>query len=407
MDEDALDALLPALEGFHARFARFFRRSEGRALGHRYLMGLTLPIARKNAENVAERVGAPPRLSPTATRPNAHLAGATRPAGRLTGNVGPNGTCTERYARETMAGNGADQARVRTLAAVAAPEPTALCPRSSRRGEARGHSVTRRIRKGEAQEMTRTLITLLTVVMLVALVPTVGVATAATGSEAAVESCLTAAGLELATGETPTISGVAGIGINPGKGPLMPGDVTAGVFVYASEEEATGAATGLAMIPFHEVVQEGAIVIVYGEAPSSDDRSAIEACVAEARSGGELDRSAPPSPGVATVEGRLTFDNEPISETVVTLFQSGNERREETTDAEGLFAFTDVMPGDEYRISADVSFQFPEGGGECTTPGFSGGFSLADGGIVLLLESDSFAVGAGETVAKDITLTCG
>lgn len=60
IDED-LEALLPALEGFHARFGRFFRRSEGRAFGRQYLIGLALPIERKNAENIAEQVGAPPR----------------------------------------------------------------------------------------------------------------------------------------------------------------------------------------------------------------------------------------------------------------------------------------------------------------------------------------------------------
>ena len=60
IDED-LEALLPALEGFHARFGRFFRRSEGRAFGREYLIGLSLPIERKNAENIAEGVGAPPR----------------------------------------------------------------------------------------------------------------------------------------------------------------------------------------------------------------------------------------------------------------------------------------------------------------------------------------------------------
>src|SRR3990170_2460588 len=61
MNDDDLQALLPALEGFHARFGRFFRRSEGRAFGRQYLIGLTLPIERKNAENIAEQVGAPPR----------------------------------------------------------------------------------------------------------------------------------------------------------------------------------------------------------------------------------------------------------------------------------------------------------------------------------------------------------
>jgi SRSO17 transposase len=60
MDAD-LQALLPALEGFHARFARFFRRTEGRAFGRQYLIGLALPIERKNVENIAEQVGAPPR----------------------------------------------------------------------------------------------------------------------------------------------------------------------------------------------------------------------------------------------------------------------------------------------------------------------------------------------------------
>lgn len=60
LDAD-LAALLPALEGFHGRFARFFRRTEGRAFGRKYLIGLALPIERKNVENIAERVGAPPR----------------------------------------------------------------------------------------------------------------------------------------------------------------------------------------------------------------------------------------------------------------------------------------------------------------------------------------------------------
>ena len=61
MDEDDLDALRPALEGFHTRFGRFFRRTEGRAFGREYLVGLTLPVERKNVENIAEAVGAPPR----------------------------------------------------------------------------------------------------------------------------------------------------------------------------------------------------------------------------------------------------------------------------------------------------------------------------------------------------------
>lgn len=60
LDAD-LEALLPALEVFHARFGRFFRRTEGRAASRKYLIGLALPIERKNVENIAEQVGAPPR----------------------------------------------------------------------------------------------------------------------------------------------------------------------------------------------------------------------------------------------------------------------------------------------------------------------------------------------------------
>src|SRR5262249_9083788 len=43
-----LQALLPSLEMFHRRFGRFFVRSEARAWSHKYLIGLTLPIERKN-----------------------------------------------------------------------------------------------------------------------------------------------------------------------------------------------------------------------------------------------------------------------------------------------------------------------------------------------------------------------
>jgi SRSO17 transposase len=61
MDETDIAALLPALEAFHARFARFFVRTEGRAMGRRYLIGLASAVERKNVENIAEVVGAPPR----------------------------------------------------------------------------------------------------------------------------------------------------------------------------------------------------------------------------------------------------------------------------------------------------------------------------------------------------------
>ena len=61
MTGDNLKALLPKLDRFHARFHRFFCRSEGRARARQYLIGLNLPIERKNVENIAEQVGATPR----------------------------------------------------------------------------------------------------------------------------------------------------------------------------------------------------------------------------------------------------------------------------------------------------------------------------------------------------------
>ena len=61
MNEDDLYRLLPDLELFHLRFGRYFVRSEGRQWSQKYLTGLALPIERKNVENIAEQVGAPPR----------------------------------------------------------------------------------------------------------------------------------------------------------------------------------------------------------------------------------------------------------------------------------------------------------------------------------------------------------
>jgi len=97
-------------------------------------------------------------------------------------------------------------------------------------------------------------------------------------SRSDVEACLADAGLELAAGETPLISGAEGIGINPGEGPLQPGDITAGVFVYASEEEAASAAVSVEGAAFEEVVQGENIMVVYAEPPAADVRSLIDAC---------------------------------------------------------------------------------------------------------------------------------
>lgn len=61
LTRDDLHALMPRLEEFHCRFGRFFPRSESRAWSRKYLVGLALPIERKNVENIAEQVGGSPR----------------------------------------------------------------------------------------------------------------------------------------------------------------------------------------------------------------------------------------------------------------------------------------------------------------------------------------------------------
>ena len=61
MTESDLIELMPQLDAFHKRFQGFFCRSEGRKWSMKYLQGLMMPIERKNVENIAEEVAAPPR----------------------------------------------------------------------------------------------------------------------------------------------------------------------------------------------------------------------------------------------------------------------------------------------------------------------------------------------------------
>ena len=44
-------------EAFHARFARFFKRSEPRQQAVKYLRGLMSPVQRKNSWQLAEATG--------------------------------------------------------------------------------------------------------------------------------------------------------------------------------------------------------------------------------------------------------------------------------------------------------------------------------------------------------------
>jgi SRSO17 transposase len=54
---DEIDQFAAEFESFHARFARFFVRSEPREAARRYLRGLLSPVARKNCWQMAEAMG--------------------------------------------------------------------------------------------------------------------------------------------------------------------------------------------------------------------------------------------------------------------------------------------------------------------------------------------------------------
>src|SRR5256885_8534094 len=57
MQEEESTHWAPDFERFHARFARFFARSEPREQAARYLHGLLSPAKRKNTWQMAEAVG--------------------------------------------------------------------------------------------------------------------------------------------------------------------------------------------------------------------------------------------------------------------------------------------------------------------------------------------------------------
>jgi len=91
MTENDLRELMPQLAAYHGRFYGFFCRSEGRKLSMKYLQGLMMPIKRKNVENIAEEVDAPPRKlqeffsdSPWVENSNMKTAGLAKWGERVT-----------------------------------------------------------------------------------------------------------------------------------------------------------------------------------------------------------------------------------------------------------------------------------------------------------------------------------
>jgi hypothetical protein len=97
-------------------------------------------------------------------------------------------------------------------------------------------------------------------------------------TQAAVEACLEDAGLQLAQGDTPLVSGVQAIGVvTPGGGGLQPGDVSAAIFVFPSVGEAESEAQSLEGFA-GDVTQEGNIVVMWADI-SADARASVEGCI--------------------------------------------------------------------------------------------------------------------------------
>jgi hypothetical protein len=95
---------------------------------------------------------------------------------------------------------------------------------------------------------------------------------------ASVEACLEDAGLDLAEGDTPLLSGVNAIGVvTPGGGGIEPGDVSAAVFVFPSAADAESEVESLQRFA-GDVTQEGNIVVLWGDI-SADARASVEGCI--------------------------------------------------------------------------------------------------------------------------------
>jgi hypothetical protein len=149
---------------------------------------------------------------------------------------------------------------------------------------------------------------------------------------------------------------------------------------------------------------------------------ALSACGGGDDSGASL--PAPPE-GKATVGGRLSLDGEGLAKEEVELQVGGKTRETAKTDADGQFVLAAVAPGTYTLYTDPVVRQGPtsEARGtklSCEAPGFnppgSGTFVLgpatitSNGGTRYStdwpFEGKSFKVTAGDTVAKDIEVSC-
>jgi hypothetical protein len=100
-------------------------------------------------------------------------------------------------------------------------------------------------------------------------------------ARADVEACLQDAGVAVATtppGEAPRVSGVEAIGLLPGSGSLLPGNLGVGVFVFGSEDDAASGEASLESSPF-ELDVRGNVLLAYAGDVDAATRAQIEACV--------------------------------------------------------------------------------------------------------------------------------
>ena len=103
-------------------------------------------------------------------------------------------------------------------------------------------------------------------------------ATAAGGStDAAIEQCLTDAGEDVVTGNTPVLEGAEAVGIDGG-GSLEPGGLTVAIFVYDSEQQAQKAAGSPIVDIVADSAQEGNVFVAYADPPDSSLKQTVEDC---------------------------------------------------------------------------------------------------------------------------------
>lgn len=96
-----------------------------------------------------------------------------------------------------------------------------------------------------------------------------------------VRTCLQDGGVATspAGSDAPLLSGVRAIGVLPGAGGILPGNLAAAVFLFNSGSEAEREAESLNRFGGGQVLRRGNAAVWYNPIPSADLRAKVEACL--------------------------------------------------------------------------------------------------------------------------------